>query len=77
MKTSAIVKLLTEAGMKRNGFAFETNTHRFDLYSTEEAGRVWYVAKTPLTENRRADYSESLQLYSLKELRQAINTNLT
>jgi hypothetical protein len=77
MKTVNAIKVLNSANLSRNGYAFQSSTHRFDIFTNDGAhGKdVLFVKMSKLDGSdydSKADYNNSINIYTLKELKQRV-----
>lgn len=74
MRTSSVVKILNSANLSRNGYAWQSATHRFDIFTNDGVNgkKTLFVKMSKLNGSdydAKADYNNSIHLYKLKEIK--------
>ena len=74
MLVSSIAKILNAANLARNGYAWESKTHRFDVLSNDKKKAFTILVSRLDGSDRdmRADYNNSVRITTLKELKSVL-----
>jgi len=77
MKTKNVIKILKDSSLSMNGYAFQSSTHKFDVFTNNGPHAVDTLFVKVSKRNgsdydAKTDYNQSINVKTLKELKNVL-----